>query len=195
LNVEAKIKAHRRAGFQVPGTKGLSNEEWQSLRAWVNQNPDSKFRRNELFGDKVFYAYSRTAAGGLFFATTGTLKGYSERKKRVNDPLKRYKKALGSDRDHRFKLWCAKNLSSAKGRGIANDLNKDELLELFEKPCFFCGETPAESKSWGIDRLQNKLGYTYDNCVPCCLTCNYAKGTSDLHDFLDRVHIISKKFL
>jgi hypothetical protein len=195
LDVEAKIKAHRRAGFAVPGSKALSDLQWQQLRAWVDQNPDAKFRRYEAIGSKVFYSYSRSSIGGLFFTSVSKIKGYNERKRPANAHLKRYRKALGNDRDTRFKVWAAANRSSAKGRGLVHDLSRDELLEFFEKPCFFCGETPAEDKTWGIDRLQNKLGYTYDNCVPCCITCNYAKGTSDLHDFLDRVHIISKKFL
>ncbi len=194
MDLEAKIRAHRRAGFLVPSTKTLSNEQWQALRAWVRLNPEAKFRRYEVFGSKVFYAYSQSVAGGMFFTTLGRINQYNQRKKSANKPLKHYKRTLGNSRDSRFKRWSAKNASSAKIRGLAHTLSTDEMLELFEKHCFFCGETPVEGKTWGIDRLQNKVGYTYDNCVPCCVTCNYAKGTSDLHDFLDRVHTISKKF-
>lgn len=194
MDLEAKIRAHRRAGFDVPSTKTLSSEQWQALRAWIKLNPEAKFRRYEVFGSKVFYAYSQSVAGGMFFNTLEKVKWYNQRKKAINAPLKHYKRTLGNSRDARFKAWSTKNASSAKSRGLAYTLSRDEMLELFERPCFFCGETPVENKTWGIDRLQNKVGYTYDNCVPCCATCNYAKGTSDLHDFLDRVHTISKKF-
>ncbi len=35
----------------------------------------------------------------------------------------------------------------------------------------------------GIDRLDNALGYTLDNCVPCCKRCNQAKNNMGLKEF------------
>ena len=32
-----------------------------------------------------------------------------------------------------------------------------------EKPCIYCG-----FKSTGFDRIDNSIGHTIDNCVPCC---------------------------
>lgn len=30
----------------------------------------------------------------------------------------------------------------------------------------------------GVDRLDSSMGYTPDNCVPCCWECNNMKGAS-----------------
>ena len=35
----------------------------------------------------------------------------------------------------------------------------------------------------GIDRLDNNIGYTKDNCVSCCKYCNFAKHTMSVEDF------------
>jgi hypothetical protein len=194
LDVNAKIKAHQRAGFPVSNKRVLDPKQWAALKEWVAANDDARFRRNDQHNGKVFYTYSRGSAGGMYFAPAKALEGYKFNKKRANAPLKRYKKAMGVSQDSRFKSWCKANLNSSAVRGLKNELNEDELREFFDKPCFFCGASPEENKSWGIDRLQNKVGYTYDNCVPCCKKCNFAKGTNDLHDFLDRVSLIAKKF-
>ena len=36
----------------------------------------------------------------------------------------------------------------------------------------------------GIDRMDNDLGYTTENTVPCCTTCNMLKGTMPYDDFM-----------
>jgi hypothetical protein len=35
----------------------------------------------------------------------------------------------------------------------------------------------------GVDRVNNKLGYTVGNCVSSCIVCNVAKNDSSLEDF------------
>ena len=43
----------------------------------------------------------------------------------------------------------------------------------------------------GIDRINNSVGYTEKNSVPCCGTCNVAKGQMTLAEFklwIARIH-------
>lgn len=43
--------------------------------------------------------------------------------------------------------------------------------------CYYgCGNPVAETGS-GLDRLNCDVGYTKENCVPCCKFCNILKGT------------------
>ncbi len=41
--------------------------------------------------------------------------------------------------------------------------------------CFYCGGSLPVA-GYGIDRLNNLIGYVFANCVPCCETCNEKKG-------------------
>jgi hypothetical protein len=41
--------------------------------------------------------------------------------------------------------------------------------------CFYCSG-PLPVAGYGIDRLNNLIGYVFANCVPCCETCNEKKG-------------------
>ena len=68
-------------------------------------------------------------------------------------------------------------------RGINFDLSKEEVLSLCSSKCFYCGK----DRCLGIDRIDNSKGYTIDNCVPCCTTCNYMKRILQRDEFLDHV--------
>lgn len=60
----------------------------------------------------------------------------------------------------------------------------ERFTQLFwQKPCFYCGEVNATA---GVDRLDNGLGYTEDNAVPCCYTCNIMKRTASAPEFIKK---------
>lgn len=35
----------------------------------------------------------------------------------------------------------------------------------------------------GVDRIDNLVGYTDGNCVPCCQSCNIAKNSFSVEEF------------
>lgn len=93
---------------------------------------------------------------------------------------------------------------SAKIRGIYFDLNKEQILSLIKKPCYYCEEersnilTTKQQSGYtedlyynGIDRVDSDLGYVYENLVPCCKICNSIKmdlSSKSFTDWLQRVY-------
>ena len=58
-------------------------------------------------------------------------------------------------------------------------LTKEFMLsKILSKPCFYCDD--AESPI-GCDRIDNRLGHTPENVVPCCALCNRARGDRFSH--------------
>lgn len=56
-------------------------------------------------------------------------------------------------------------------------LTFEEYSELISKPCFYCNNamnTPSFGR--GLDCINNNLGYTIDNVLPCCTTCNQTRS-------------------
>lgn len=75
-------------------------------------------------------------------------------------------------------------------RGYAFEFTLERFIELFwQKPCFYCGEINLTA---GVDRKDNTLGYTEDNSVPCCYTCNLMKLKTPMEDFLEKCRQISR---
>jgi hypothetical protein len=82
---------------------------------------------------------------------------------------------------------------SAERRCYVWQLSDNQCAELFSQPCTYCGAPPSRIRSSrtasytysGIDRVDNSLGYQPDNVVPCCPTCNRAKDTMSVNDFLN----------
>lgn len=74
----------------------------------------------------------------------------------------------------------------AKNRGHEWKLTREQFYSLTQGNCTYCSLPPLQ-KVWnrnpklsykynGIDRMNNELGYTAKNCVPCCKECNQIKG-------------------
>lgn len=86
-------------------------------------------------------------------------------------------------------MFCA-----AKKRGIKWDLTKDFVKKITRLPCSYCGSEPSNVGSGssngsyvysGMDRVDSYLGYTVDNIVPCCSTCNKAKMQMSVSEFFE----------
>jgi hypothetical protein len=86
--------------------------------------------------------------------------------------------------------------SNAVARGLGFNLTDEQLKTLFAGNCHYCGEPPsnlsrkkrklnyAVFKYNGIDRVNNSVGYTIDNVVPCCRTCNWMKQKMSPEEFV-----------
>jgi hypothetical protein len=192
LDTEAKIKAHRRAGFAPELGRVLTPQEWEKLKQWLIDNPEMRLTRHEIYKGKAFFQYTIKSKGAMFWAKKERLTEYSRRRKTMTPALRVFEKAARTSFDSRFKRWVNRNTSGAKSRGIPNTLIPDELKDMYGAPCFFCGQSPETDKSWGIDRLHNNIGYHYDNCVPCCRTCNLAKGTLRFEEFVQHIKKIAE---
>jgi hypothetical protein len=84
---------------------------------------------------------------------------------------------------------------NARNRHYELLLPYDKFVELINGNCYYCGSGPSNTFTWhykyetatmpfnGIDRIDNTIGYTIDNCVSCCRTCNSAKGELTLDQF------------
>jgi hypothetical protein len=185
LDTEAKIKAHRRAGFAPELGRVLTPQEWEKLKQCLIDNPQMRLMRHELYKGKAFFQYAIKSKGGMFWAKKEQLTEYNRRRKTTTPALRVFKKAARNSFEARFRKWVNRNTSGAKSRGIPNTLLPDELKDMYGAPCFYCGQSPDNDKSWGIDRLHNNIGYHYDNCVPCCRVCNLAKGTGSFEEFVE----------
>lgn len=74
-------------------------------------------------------------------------------------------------------------------------LTKDQVAFLTSQNCYYCGRSPSHSMDEkrhngsyiynGLDRVDNTGGYTIENVVPCCGTCNIAKRATSLNEFRD----------
>ena len=92
-------------------------------------------------------------------------------------------------------------MQGARVRGLDFQIEIDVFESLTKAPCFYCGEAPSQLKSSafdsylanGIDRLDNNIGYSLDNCVSCCWNCNTMKRCMSVRDFIETCRKISQK--
>lgn len=76
----------------------------------------------------------------------------------------------------------------ARRRDYEFSLTREQFGRIVILDCHYCGASPSihlkrpgiyrgEVRINGIDRVDNNLGYTLDNIVPCCKRCNKMKQT------------------
>jgi hypothetical protein len=91
---------------------------------------------------------------------------------------------------------------NAKTRGYEWLLSYDVFAKLIMSPCRYCGRTGVTKtpSRWtenesisnnGVDRLDNSVGYTEANSVPCCKTCNFAKSDLSVENFREWIRTLS----
>ena len=81
---------------------------------------------------------------------------------------------------------------SARRREIDWSLSNEDFFAVMALPCHYCGSQPSLRtvglkdgfKCNGIDRKDNQSGYSVDNILPCCKSCQYGKHDSSYDDFV-----------
>jgi len=82
---------------------------------------------------------------------------------------------------------------AANSRNYVWNISKEEFKYITKQNCFYCGHSPANIQRFdrnrgeyiynGLDRVDNKIGYSIDNVVPCCTKCNVAKNKMTIQEF------------
>lgn len=91
---------------------------------------------------------------------------------------------------------------AAKARGREWGLTDAEFHDITTSDCHYCGCRPGQIKGGryvngdhrynGADRIDNSIGYTPANVVPCCGTCNIMKGRMDKLEFIKKAKEIAR---
>lgn len=168
-----RAKDHAKRGKALESVKGVSIEELQEKTCTICC---FVFPMADFVGQKE----------GVI--TKSCIRCRNDNKKQDVKRDKVHREALARIADQKPDRKYLIYQKSAKERNIAFELSKEQLVEITEKGCFYCGETDKS----GIDRLDAGVGYMVSNSVSCCKMCNYLKGSLDVTTFLYRVqHILS----
>lgn len=105
------------------------------------------------------------------------------------------------DGEGSFRGLLRSYIRSAEKRNIYFGLSEEQFRNFTTQNCFYCGCSPSRPHHQkgtntlpynfnGVDRVDNELGYTFSNCVPCCGTCNLMKGTLSYEKFMSQMKTI-----
>lgn len=101
------------------------------------------------------------------------------------------KRVVGEEATWKNHYLIVKGRGHSKEKGF--DLTLEQFIEKSSQNCTYCGAEPTPTRgyrSWsayvntnGLDRVDSGMGYLYDNVVPCCKYCNFAKSDRTVEEF------------
>lgn len=114
--------------------------------------------------------------------------------KKCSTPIKktnRYDicKHCTSSRNTDISYRYAEYQRDARKRNHTWDLTLNEFVTHWNSHCSYCN---GKIHGIGLDRVDNSIGYTAKNVVPCCKVCNKIKGAMPLNDWLEAITRIVK---
>lgn len=112
------------------------------------------------------------------------LKKTEERKLYSKIYYRNNKEHINEHRRNNLEKNYSKYKSSAKRRKINFELTEEEFSTLWNKDCSYCG---SKIENIGIDRIDNNVGYTKNNCVSCCIICNKMKLNLSLNEWYEHM--------
>lgn len=114
--------------------------------------------QNFSFIDNCYDTYCRVCSG-----------------RKVKSPRGSFTKVNKSEPSINRIIYSSKNSDRSKNR--EHSISKEFVRNALSKSCVYCG-----FPSTGLDRIDNKIGHTEDNCVPCCKECNVARMNNFSHE-------------
>lgn len=82
---------------------------------------------------------------------------------------------------------------------VGINISFDDFVEFTKiTKCHYCGDyiiwkqfrEQGKSMSYNLDRINNSIDYTKENCVVCCWKCNKIKSNLQYNDFVNQIHKI-----
>jgi hypothetical protein len=109
---------------------------------------------------------------------------------RENNPEKQ--KQINTTRNNSIQCQYKVYMGVAKRKNLVFEFTYEDYENTVKMICYYCHEMNEKGFN-GLDRINQSLGYTIDNCVSCCSQCNYMKGSMSKLAYIQRACHISTK--
>lgn len=163
-----KLKEQQRQNYQKNRTEILTKMSIYG-KEWYKKNKAEKDAKNRAWGENNKEKRVKHVQ-----------KYVSKNKEKVRLYNKQFDKGLNG----KYRLV----LSRHKSRWTCQCISLDEFTKIVQRSCTYCG---GENITKGIDRVDNKEGYTVENSKSCCKQCNYMKNNLTVENFLNHIKKIS----
>jgi hypothetical protein len=85
--------------------------------------------------------------------------------------------------------------SRAEKKDLEFTITNDDYKTITTQDCYLCGKKSTDTNTNGIDRVDNAIGYTAENCKACCKECNHMKNQYALDTLLEKIERIKDTWI
>lgn len=173
----------KQRSIEVLRVRDRDYSEYDRMRA----NDINRIRWKEEYNKKFNPGRLYRARQILKYGLTGYRRRRADAMTKYRNENPEYFEQVNIDRNNNGNYKFTNYKYHAKQKNINFSLSKDEFIKFLNDECFYCNKTRA----FGIDKIDCTLGYTIDNCVACCGTCNNMKNSLDVNTFIMRCKYIA----
>lgn len=187
-----KLRESKRIYSQSEAGRACAKRSWSKHkekrkaehRAWVDKNREKVKEYHHKYNPAWYKKNKekRDARGKLWGKNPGNKKKrvkYVQKYVQGNiEKVRDYRKSFEQTVSGKYRqlMWRAKHFGGTP-------ITLEEFEVLISQPCAYCGD---EGKV-GVDRIDNKKGYTLENSASCCTCCNFMKKAMSIKDFLSHI--------
>ena len=93
--------------------------------------------------------------------------------------------------NNRARFLLKDSRKSDKKKGYSNTLTLEHIQEALHQDCTYCGDNTTLMT---LDRIDNTIGHTIDNVLPCCYRCNNIRGNMPYAAWIEIVPAVKMVF-
>jgi hypothetical protein len=176
-------------------------EETLNTRKWGDGTPRKPWPPREITEEELANEPTRKCkkCGVVYPQTDEFFRHRPARTRRRGKYIERSRPAISSEcrncsraygRKHREgqprhtlirRVWVIRHGAKARGHEWGFD-DREDLRKFYDTPCHYCGGEVEQRLA--LDRIDNAKGYIPGNVVQCCWTCNRAKATHSVDEWV-----------
>lgn len=99
-------------------------------------------------------------------------------------------KKIKSEINQKINSYKNQDIKKKREQGLITYDEVIEKLVISKLKCYYCKdnvsiiyENVRQKNQWTLERIDNKISHTNDNCVICCLECNLKRRCIDSNRF------------
>lgn len=152
----------------------LINEEYQKeqKRKYYNKNKELICKRSNEWAKNNKEKLKKTRKE---YSKTKTHKENRKKYRQKTEVKIKYNTYYRSKtREIKYRYNAAKHRAARKNHVF--EITESQYTQYLNNGCYYCGCSLFIENGIGLDRINNSIGYTKENVLPCCGSCNKTRG-------------------
>ena len=177
----------------------LTRQTWETGKIHLVKYYQTNYRKRHPERIKLRHRLLNAKPDRIFYNLNWRLSHLKQRRdSRAKCEEKRRENGKQKESNDRYRATEKYQLNAAISRmnnAVTCTLSKNDIYSLVKSPCFYCDTLCPANECHSIDRIDSNEGYTKENAIGACATCNFMKNNHNVFNFLQLCANVTVHFI